>query len=132
MPLSCWIFRDWIRNCSDCAIFCFSFYVFVVFLLYQLSHTVLNSAGFTYRLNRLKPSASKFKGPPSKVYNFFNIVNGLSHLCCHNVPYFLNNPSVVFLTQLHSISEYCRILKHPSLSSPLLKLIKHTSIFLQS
>jgi hypothetical protein len=33
----------------------------------------------------------------------------------HTYPvlYFLNNPSVVFLTQLHSISEYCRILNTP-------------------
>ena len=37
----------------------------------------------------------------------------LSHLCCHNVLYILNNPSVIFLTQLHSISEYCRILNTP-------------------
>ena len=34
----------------------------------------------------------------------------LSHLCCYNVLYCLNNPSVIFLTQLNSISEYCRIL----------------------
>ena len=27
--------------------------------------------------------------------------------------YFLNNPSVIFLKQLHSISEYCRILNTP-------------------
>ena len=38
---------------------------------------------------------------------------GLSHLCCHNVLYFLSNPSVIVLTQLHSISEYCRILNTP-------------------
>ena len=30
---------------------------------------------------------------------------GLSHLCSHNILYFLSNPSVIFLTQLHSISE---------------------------
>jgi hypothetical protein len=47
------------------------------------------------------------------VYNMLNIVIGLSYLCCHNVLYFLNNPSVIFLTQLHSISEYCRILDTP-------------------
>jgi hypothetical protein len=70
----------------------------------------ITSAVFTYRLNRLKPRASTFRGPPAQVYNIFNIVIGLSHLCCHNVLYFLNNPSVIFLTQLHSISEYCRIL----------------------
>jgi hypothetical protein len=34
-------------------------------------------------------------------------------ICCHNVLYFLNNLSVIFLTQLHSISEYCRILSTP-------------------
>ena len=57
------------------------------------------------RLNRLEPRASKF--------NIFNTVIGLSHLCCHNLMYkmyFLNNPSVILLTQLHSISEYCGIL----------------------
>ena len=69
------------------------------------------SAGFTYRLDRVKPRASKFRGAP--VYNIFNIVIGLSHLCCHNVLYFLNNPSVIFLTQLHSNSEYYRILSTP-------------------
>ena len=72
-----------------------------------------DSAGFTYRLNRLKPRASKFRGTVAKVYNIFNTVIGLSHLCCHSVMYFLNNPSVIFLTQLHSISEYCRILNTP-------------------
>ena len=89
------------------------------------------SAGFTYmyRLDRLKPRASKFRGPSAKVYNIFNAVIWISHLCCHNVLYFLNNPSVIFLTQLHSISELQNF-KHPSSSSPLLKLIKHTSIFL--
>jgi hypothetical protein len=71
------------------------------------------SAGFTYRLDRLKPRASKFRGPPAKVYNIFKTVIGLSHLCCHSVLCFLNNPSVIFLTQLYSISEYCRIFKHP-------------------
>ena len=61
----------------------------------------------TYRLDRLKPKASNFRGPPAKVYNIFNTVTELSHWCCHSVMYFLNNPSVIFLTQLHSISEYC-------------------------
>jgi hypothetical protein len=72
-----------------------------------------HSAGFTYRLDRLKPRASKFRGPPAKVYNIFNTVIRLSHLCCHSVLYFLINPSVILLTQLHCISEYCRILNTP-------------------
>ena len=71
---------------------------------------LVTSAGFTYRLARLKPRVSKFRGAPAKVYNIFDTVIGRSHLCCHNVLYFLNNPSVIFLTHLHSISEYCRIL----------------------
>ena len=57
-------------------------------------------------------------GPPAYVYNILNTVTGLSHLCCHNILYFLNNSSIIFLTQLHSISEYCRILNtshHPRL-----------------
>ena len=43
------------------------------------------SAGFTYGLDRLKPSVSKFRGPQAKVYNMFNTVIRLSQLCCHNV-----------------------------------------------
>jgi hypothetical protein len=46
----------------------------------------------------------------SKVYNIINTVIWLSHLCCNSVLYFLNNLSVIFFTQLHFISEYCRIL----------------------
>jgi hypothetical protein len=42
-----------------------------------------HSAGFTYRLDRLKPRDSRFRGPPTKVYNIFNTVIELSHLCCH-------------------------------------------------
>ena len=61
----------------------------------------------------MKPRASKFREPPAKVYNLFNTLIGLSHLCCHTVLYFPNNPSVIFLTHLHSISEYCRILNTP-------------------
>jgi hypothetical protein len=58
---------------------------------------------------RLKPRASKYRGPPVKMYTIFNTVIGLPHLCCHKVLYFLNNTSVIFLAQLHSISEYCII-----------------------
>ena len=39
----------------------------------------------TYRLDRLKPRALKFKGSPTKVYNIFNTVFGLSHLRFHSV-----------------------------------------------
>ena len=77
------------------------------------SITMIYSAGFTYRPYRLKTRASNFRGPPPKVYHIFNNAIGLSHLCCHNVLYFLNNPSVICLAQLHSISEYCRILNTP-------------------
>ena len=75
----------------------------------------LCSAGFTYILDRLKPRASRLRGrgAPAMVYRIFNTVIGLSHLCCHSVLYFLSNPSVIFFTQLHSISEYCRILNTP-------------------
>ena len=84
------------------------------------------SAGFTYRLDRLKASASNFRGPPTKVYNIFNTVIGLSHLCCHNVLCFLNNPTAIFL--IH-VALHFRILHNfntPSISSPLFRLIKHT------
>ena len=47
-------------------------------------HRQTGSARFTYRLDRLKPRASIFRGPPVKVYNIFNTVISLSHLCCHN------------------------------------------------
>jgi len=70
---------------------------------------VVSSAEFTYWH---KPRASTFR------CIIFSTVIGLSHLCCHSVLYFLNNPSVIFLTQLHSISEYCRIINtshHPRL-----------------
>ena len=95
-------------------------------------YSARGSTWYTYRLNRLKPKASTFRGPPAKVYNIFNTVIGLSHLCCHSVLYFLNNPTVIFLTQLHSHFRMLPNCKHPSSSSPLLKWIKHTSIFLQS
>ena len=77
----------------------------------KYSDSIPASAGFTHRLNRLKPRASTFRGPPTKVYSIFNTVIGLSHLCCHNALYFLNNPLAIFLTQLHPISKYCRIKK---------------------
>jgi hypothetical protein len=32
------------------------------------------SAGFSYRLDRLKHRASKIRGPPVNVYNMFNAV----------------------------------------------------------
>ena len=66
------------------------------------------STEFTYRLDRLKPRASKLRGSPAKVYNTFDTVIGLSYLCCHNPLYSLNNPSAICLAQLHYISEYCR------------------------
>ena len=53
-------------------------------------------------------------GLPVKVNSIFNTVIGLSHLCCHSVLYFLNKLSVIFLTQLHHISELLQNVKHPS------------------
>jgi hypothetical protein len=88
----------------------------------------LITAGFTYRLDRLKHRTSRFRGLPVKVYNILNTVIELSHLCCHNVLYFLNKYSLVFLT----VALHFRILqnvKHPSSSLPLLKCIKDTSMF---
>jgi hypothetical protein len=78
-------------------------------------YNIALSAGFTYRLDRLKPRASKFRGPPAKVYNisYTVILDFHTYAAMNNVLYFLNNPSVTFLTQLHSISEYCRILNTP-------------------
>ena len=34
----------------------------------------LGSAGFTHRLDRLKPRASQFRGPPTMVYNIFTLL----------------------------------------------------------
>jgi hypothetical protein len=42
---------------------------------------LLYDTGFTYRFDRLKPGASKFRGHLAKVYKYFNTVIGLSHLC---------------------------------------------------
>ena len=58
---------------------------------------LVSSAGFTYGLDRLKPVTSKFRGRLAKVYTIFNTVIGLSHLKAV-ITYFLNNPSVIFLT----------------------------------
>jgi hypothetical protein len=41
--------------------------------------------------DRLNPRASKFRGPPAKVYHIFTTVIGLSYLCCNSVLSFLNN-----------------------------------------
>jgi hypothetical protein len=38
----------------------------------------LYNTGFTYRFDKLKPRASKCRGPPVKVYNILNTVIGLS------------------------------------------------------
>ena len=50
----------------------------------------MSSAGFPYRLGRLKPRASTSRGPLAKVHNIFVIVIDLSYTCCHK-------PSVIFL-----------------------------------
>ena len=70
-------------------------------------------AGFTYKLDRLKHRTSIFKGPPANAV--------LSKQPYSNVPY---------TVALHF--RILQIFKHPSSCSPLLKLIKHTSIFLHS
>jgi hypothetical protein len=70
------------------------------------TNTHINSARFTYRLDRLRHRASRYRGPPVKVFNIFNTVIGLSHLWCHNVLYFLNNLSVIFLTQFQNMVEF--------------------------
>ena len=53
-------------------------------------YTTIPSAGFTYRLSRLKPRAPISRRPPAKVYNILDIVIDLSYTCCHD-------SSVVFL-----------------------------------
>ena len=77
-----------------------------------------DSAGFIYRLNRLKPRASTFRGPPAKVYIIFNIVIGFSHLYCHNVIVLFKQP---FSNFPYTVALHFRILqnfKHPSSSLP--------------
>ena len=72
---------------------------------------VRSSAGFTYRLDRLKPRASKFRGPPVKVYNIFKTVIGLSHLSFHKKS---------FSSFPYTVALHFRILqnfKHPSSSA---------------
>ena len=61
-------------------IFCYSF-LNLISICICLEHP---SAGFTYRLGRLKPRTSNIRGPQAKLYHFCNIVIGLSHFC-HNV-----------------------------------------------
>jgi hypothetical protein len=46
--------------------------------------TIRPSAGFPYRLGRLKPRASTSRGPLAQVYNIFVIVIDLFYTCCHN------------------------------------------------
>jgi hypothetical protein len=91
----------------------------------------MSSAGFTYRLDRLKPRFSKFRGPPAKVYNIFNTVIGLSLMLSQRTV-LLKQP---FSNFPYTVALHFRILqtfKHPSSFLPLLKLIKKTSIFFQS
>jgi hypothetical protein len=86
----------------------------------------MSSAGFTYRLDRLKPRSSKFR-----VYNVFNTVIGLSLMLSQRTV-LLKQP---FSNFPYTVALHFRILqtfKHPSSSLPLLKLIKNTSIFFQS
>ena len=70
----------------------------------------MGSAGFTYRLDRLKPRASTFRGLRPRCMIFLTLLfefHTYVAISWHKVLYFLNNPSVISLTQLHSISEYC-------------------------
>jgi hypothetical protein len=62
-----------------------------IFITNVKQQSLTRSAGFTYGLDRLKPRASTFRGPPAKVNYIFNTVIGLSHLCCYNVLYFHNS-----------------------------------------
>jgi hypothetical protein len=86
--------------------------------IYRTVYMPTDSARFTYRLNRLKPRASKFRGPPAKVYIIFNIVIGFSHLCCHNVIVLFKQP---FSNFPYTVALHFRILqnfKHSSSSLP--------------
>ena len=85
----------------------------IYILLVDFGNVSTVSSGFTYRLDRLKHRASAFGGLPTKVYTICNTIIGRSHVCCHNVLYFLINPSTMFFIELHFISEYCRILNTP-------------------
>ena len=71
------------------------------------------SAGFTYRLDRLKHRASTFRGPAA---------NALIS----------KQPYSIFPYTVTIHFRILQIFKHPSSSSPLLELIKHIFIFLQS
>ena len=69
----------------------------------------------------MKPRASKCWWPPVKVYNLFNTVIGLSHLCCHVLS---EQPFSKFP---YTVALHFKILqnfKHHSSSSPLLNLIR--------
>ena len=52
-------------------------------------------ARFTYRLGRLKPRASKARGPSAKVYNIFDTVICLSYTCCHSHDHLINTSQAI-------------------------------------
>jgi len=78
------------------------------------------SAGFSYRLDRLKSSASKLRGLRPRCMLFLTLLFDF-HTC-----------AVITYCTVALHFRILQNLKHSSLSSPLFKLIKHTSIFLQS
>lgn len=86
------------------------------------------SAEFIYRLGRLKPRASKFRGPPSRSIMVLAVIS-LSCICCHYALYSQNNPSAILFEQLRSISQYYRMLNTRH-HQPSFKSIKHSSILL--
>ena len=46
-------------------------------------------------LGRLKPKASKARGPPTKVYNIFDTGIGLSYTCCHSHDHLINTSQAI-------------------------------------
>ena len=63
--------KGWVNQVLDFYLLYSGYNAITLFLNIQQVFKVKDvaSAGFTYRLDRLKPRASKFRGPPAKVYN---------------------------------------------------------------
>ena len=46
----------------------------MILIIALIQHKIGINAGFTYRFDRLKPRASKFGGPPVKVYDILTLL----------------------------------------------------------
>jgi hypothetical protein len=80
----------------------------------------VSSTGFMHRLDRLKPRASQFRGPPDKVYNIFNTVHDIGEILLKlalntnqsiNIIVYYNTISVCVILLLRMSSELVKKLQ---------------------